>query len=171
MEEQILMDNHSMNIQARNGTFFQAAATCVRHARGDCTFVITAADDATMKQLVNNRADIAALARRFWSIPKRNELKYIERDPAGNCRRINLNNLGRGPGTLGEPEHAKPVETPVSQEVVREKLGSARLPVARAMTLPRLAGSERAEVQREVKEQRQATERRQAVPKRMKPRF
>ncbi len=156
MSDEILMDNEAIRIQCKDGTFFAAAATFVKHARGDCTFVITAASADAMDKLVSNRADIDQLARTYGEIGKRKKLDYIERKPDGTCHRIHRENLGPGPGTHGEPEHAKPVETRVSGTVLQKKLGEARMPEAHAVTLPAITEKERTEARKQAaKEQQQ----------------
>lgn len=153
------MNNEAIRVECKDGTFFDAAATFVKHARGDYTFVITAASADAMDKLVSNRADIDQLARTYGEIGERKKLDYIERKPDGNCYRIHRGNLGPGPGTHGEPEHAKPVETRVSDAVLQKKLGEARMPEAKAVTLPAITQQERTEARKQAVSQQQQQQR------------
>ena len=146
MNNQILMNNEPIRVEGRDGKMFEAAATFVKHAGGDYTFVITASPDV-IEKLVSNRADLGRLARTFGTVPVHGNLDYIERQSDGACHRVHLKNLEQFSGTGGEPEHTRSLVSPVSSRVVEMKLGGALMPVARGVALPVTRGEERAEVQ------------------------
>ena len=157
-------DNQEIEVRLKEGVSLYARCSHIESQDGKHLFVVAVADQTGRDKLVAARNSFPAALKTTFKIKANTDLEYIERHPSGSLYRVNLDNIGQGPGSKGEPGYMKPEALLIPEEPVKARLGDVKMPTvdtapryAEASAdpnqsgLPRLGGKERNGVRQEAK--------------------